>query len=205
VVVEVTVEDGAIRVASTPPRGSTALPFGYAELVFEPPLFCELAEMIARWDSVRQRWSMCTTTAGTLSRFAPGRLVADRRSVTDPDCASWVQRARALELVSCYDEFFGDLEVAGVLVSGFDETAGVWVRGPAELGCLLTRRTVFIGHALDEAACLLAARCLAGGQNELDRPRLSRLSGVLLGASAAPEFKRVSEEFSSLRAVNFQL
>src|SRR5690606_39142692 len=111
----------------------------------------------------------------------------------------------ALELVTCYDEFFGDLEVAGVLVSGFDETAGVWVHGPGELGCLLTRRSVFISGALDEAACLLAARCLTGGHNELDRPRLSHLSGVLLGPSAVPEVKRVSEEFSSLRAVNFQL
>ncbi len=197
------VNDSTIGLTSDPQPGVT--PFRSGSLELEPPLFCELAELLTHWESLRQRWSLCLTGGGVVTRLPPGSTVPERRLISDPASADWVLRARALELVCCYDEFFVDWEVAAVLVSGLDESIGVWVLGPGELHCLLTRRAVFVSTELDEPSCLLAARCLSGGFSELDRPRLSRLGGVLIGASSVPDLQALAEEFSSLRAVNFHL
>ncbi|MEZ4374337.1 MAG: hypothetical protein R3B07_26185 [Polyangiaceae bacterium] len=202
-VVRTEVHDSTIGVTSEPTPGAT--PFSGDTLELEPPLFCELSELLTHWESLRKRWSLCMTGGGMVTRFPPGSSVPERRLVSDPASADWVLRARALELVCCYDELFVDWEVAAVLVSGLDEAIGVWVLGPGELHCLLTRRAVFVSPELDEPSCLLAARCLSGGFSELDRPRLSRLRGLLIGPSAVADLQSVAEEFSSLRAVSFQL
>lgn len=197
------VHESTIGVTSEPCAGET--PFLSGALELEPPLFCELAELLTHWESLRRRWSLCFTGGGTVTRFPPGSTVAERRLISDPASADWVLRARALELVCCYDEFFVDWEVAAVLVSGLDEASGVWVLGPGDLHCLLTRRAAFVSTELDEPSCLLAARCLSGGFSELDRPRLAKLAGLLIGPNAIADLQSVAEEFSSLRAVSFQL
>ncbi|MCA9630257.1 MAG: hypothetical protein KC766_21450 [Myxococcales bacterium] len=195
------VHDSTIGVTSEPRAGVT--PFSSGNLELEPPLFCELAELLTYWESLRHRWSLCLAEGDVVTRFSPGSVTPERRS--DPASGEWLRRARALELVCCYDEFFVDWEVAAVLVSGLDEAVGVWVLGPGDLHCLLTRRAAFVGTELDEPSCLLAARCLSGGHSELDRARLARLQGLLIGPGAVADLQRVAEEFSSLRAVNFEL